>query len=263
MQAITQIRTFTVHGGKEIDVVYTNEEETMSKYLKMYAQWYAEEEENKFVGLDLEYTREDPNHEEDNYLAVAQLCMRNHVLVCHFSWTNGECPALRSFLQDQGIVFCSVDKTADFIKLYYEKIIIPRENWIDIQEIVNVKGLNERGKLMRDGMASLATSIIDESYSQMKSKFPPERHNYWEEQPLSNLNLEYAAKDAYVSYQLYVKIWFFLRYLVFCPGCKKEDELRGRLCRKCKAAEIEAEHAQRNAAAEIARLNAELASAAG
>ncbi|KAK1556147.1 hypothetical protein QYE76_059220, partial [Lolium multiflorum] len=154
-----------------------------------------------------------------------------------------------------------VDKRADFIKLYYEKIIIPRENWIDIQEIVNVKGLNERGKLMRDGMASLATSIMDDSYSEMKSKFPRERHNYWEEQPLSDLNLEYAAKDAYVSYQLYVKIWFFLRYLVFCPGCKKEDKLRGRLCRKCNAAEIEAEHAQRNAAAEIARLNAELASA--
>jgi hypothetical protein len=158
-------------------------------------------------------------------------------------------------------VFCSVDKRADFIKLYYEKIIIPRQNWIDIQEIVIVKGLNERGNLMRDGMASLATSIIDESYSQMKSKFPRERHNYWEEQPLSDLNLEYAAKDAYVSYQLYVKIWFFLRYLVFCPGCKKEDELRGRLCCKCRVAEIEAEQAQRNAAAEIARLNGELASA--
>ncbi|KAK1604867.1 hypothetical protein QYE76_057739 [Lolium multiflorum] len=260
MQAFTQIRTFTVHGGKEIDVVYTNEEETMSKYLKMYAQWYAEEEENKFVGLDLEYTREDPNHEEDNYLAVVQLSMRNHVLVCHYSWTNGECPALRSFLQNQEIVFCSVDKRADFIKLYYEKIIIPRENWIDIQEFVNVKGLNERGKLMRDGMASLATSIIDESYSQMKDKFPPERHNYWEERPLSDLNLEYAAKDAYVSYQLYVKIWFFLRYLVFCPGCKKEDTLRGHLCDKCNKAEIEVERAQKNAAAEIARLNAELAS---
>ncbi|XP_071676826.1 uncharacterized protein [Lolium perenne] len=194
MQAITQIRTFTIHGGKEIEVVYTNEEETMSKYLKMYAQWYAEEEENKFVGLDLEYTPEDPNHEEDNYLAVAQLCMRNHVLV-----------------------------TPLFL------------------EIVIVKGLNERGNLMRDGMASLATSIIDESYGLMKSKFPRERHKDWDEQPLSDLNLEYAAKDAYVSYQLYVKIWFFLRYLVFCPGCKKEDELRGRLCCKCRVAEIEAE----------------------
>lgn len=157
-------------------------------------------------------------------------------------------------------MFCTVDKRADFIKLYYEKIIIPRENWIDIQEFVNVKGLNERGKLMRDGMASLATSIIDESYSQMKDKFPPERHNYWEERPLSDLNLEYAAKDAYVSYQLYVKIWFFLRYLVFCPGCKKEDTLRGKVCYTCNAAEIKAERAQKNAAAEIARLNAELAS---
>jgi hypothetical protein len=157
-------------------------------------------------------------------------------------------------------VFCTVDKRADFQKLYFEKIIIPRENWIDIQEFVHVKGLNDRGYLMRDGMASLATSIIDESYSQMKNKFPPERHDYWEERPLSDLNLEYAAKDAYVSYQLYVKIWFFLRYLVFCPGCKKEDTLRGHLCDKCNAAEIEAERAQKNAAAEIARLKAELAS---
>jgi hypothetical protein len=86
IQPCTQIRTFTVHGGKEITVVYTNEEQTMSKYLEMYAQWYAEENENKFVGLDLEYTAEDPIHELENYLAVVQLCMKNHVLVCHFSW---------------------------------------------------------------------------------------------------------------------------------------------------------------------------------
>ncbi|KAK1561222.1 hypothetical protein QYE76_015709 [Lolium multiflorum] len=261
IQPFTQIRTFTVHGGKEIDVVYTNEEQTMSNYLEMYARWYAEENENKFVGLDLEYTPEDPNHELENYLAVVQLSMKNHVLVCHYSWTNGECKALlRSFFQDQGIVFCTVDKRQDFVKLYFENIIIPSKNWIDIQELVHVKGRNDRGYLMRDGMASLATSIIDESYSEMKNKFPTERHNYWEERPLSDLNLEYAAKDAYVSYQLYVKIWFFLRYLVFCPGCKKEDTLRGKVCYKCNAAEIKAERAQKNAAAEIARLNAELAS---
>ncbi|KAK1667442.1 hypothetical protein QYE76_055601 [Lolium multiflorum] len=192
-----------------------------------------------------------------------QIVIHHHITSDHVPYdvsTNGECPALRSFLQKRGLVFCTVDKREDFHKLYFEKIIIPRENWIDIQEFVHVKGLNDRGYLMRDGMASLATSIIDESYSQMKNKFPPERHDYWEERPLSDLNLEYAAKDAYVSYQLYVKIWFFLRYLVFCPGCKKEDTLRGHLCDKCNAAEIEAERAQKNAAAEIARLKAELAS---
>ena len=84
--AYTRISTITVHGNKEIEVVYTNEEETMKKYLEMYAQWFAEEKEDKFVGLDLEYTKEDPEEKYDNDLAVVQLCMKNHVLVCHFSW---------------------------------------------------------------------------------------------------------------------------------------------------------------------------------
>ena len=184
------------------------------------------------------------------------------VLVMHFLTnklhafrTDKSCPALRSFLQDKGIVFCTVDKTQDFVKLDYEGITIPAENWIDLQSLVKVQG---GGK--KDGMASLASCIIDESYGEMKNEFPPKRHDYWEEEPLSDLNLEYAAKDAYVSYQLYVQIWFFLRYLVFCPGCKKADKLRAALCWKCRIAEMDAEYAQKQAAAELANLKAELAS---
>ena len=145
------------------------------------------------------------------------------VLVMHFLTnklhafrTDKSCPALRSFLQDKGIVFCTVDKTQDFYKLDYEGIKIPAENWIDLQSLVKIKG----GRY-NDGMASLASRIIDKSYGEMKNEFPSKRHDYWEEEPLSDLNLEYAAKDAYVTYQLYVQIKFFLRYLVFCPGCKK------------------------------------------
>ena len=156
-------------------------------------------------------------------------------------------------------MFCTVDKRQDVTKFAYEKITIPSKNWIDIQDHVNVKGANYRG-ILREGMASLASRIIDESYSEMKMQFPKERHDYWEEQPLSDINLEYAARDAYVTYQLYVKIWYFLRYLVFCPGCKKEDELRGRLCNQCRSAEIDADRARDDAAAEIARLEAELSS---
>ena len=184
------------------------------------------------------------------------------VLVMHFLTnklhafrTDKTCPALRSFLQNKGIVFCTIDKTQDCLKLGYEGITIPADNWIDLQSLVKIKG---RGR--RDGMASLASCILDESYSEMKNGFPSKRHDYWEEEPLSNLNLEYAAKDAYVSYQLYVKIWFFLRYLVLCPGCKKTDKLRGALCRKCRVAEMDTEYAQRQAAAELASLKAELAS---
>jgi hypothetical protein len=117
----------------------------------------------------------------------------------------------------------------------YEGITIPEENWIDIQSLVKIKGRNRK-----DGMADLASRIIDEYYGEMKSKFPSIRHDYWEEVPLSEINLEYAAKDAYVTYQLYVKIQFFLRYLVFCPGCKRADGLRGGLCRKCRIQEMDA-----------------------
>ena len=73
----------TAHGKTELDVVYTNEEATMVQTLAMYEQWLREDE-HKFVSLDLEYTKEDPDW--DNHLAVVQLAMRTHVLVYHYSW---------------------------------------------------------------------------------------------------------------------------------------------------------------------------------
>ena len=78
--------TIPVHGNTEIVVVYTNEAETMNENLQMFEEWYAEEKENKFVGLDLEYTKEDPMDLYETELAVVQMCMKNHVLVYHFSW---------------------------------------------------------------------------------------------------------------------------------------------------------------------------------
>ena len=39
---------------------------------------------------------------------------------------------------------------------------------------------------------------------------------------------------------------------MFCPICKREDELRGALCRKCRIAEFEAAYAKKLAASEAA-----------
>ena len=94
-------------------------------------------------------------------------------------------------------------------------------------------------------MASLATRILDESDDKMKEDFPMNRHDFLDEWPLSDINLKYAAIDAYMTYQLYKKIHFFQRYLVFCPICKREDELRGALYRKCRIAEFEVEYAKK------------------
>ena len=130
------------------------------------------------------------------------------------------CPALRKFLQHKGIVFTTVDKTQDWWKLHWEEIEIPPNNWIDIQALVKTQEGTRR-----DGMAKLAEHIIDSSYGAMKQNFPSTRHDYWEEQPLSDINLKYAAIDAYVSYELYVRIRFFQCFMVpakevDCP-CRK------------------------------------------
>jgi len=63
-----------------------------------------------------------------------------------------------------------------------------------------------KGGGKRDSMADLAEPIIDPSYNTMKTSFPKEKHDYWEWKPLSPLHLEYAAKDGYVSYELYRRI---------------------------------------------------------
>ena len=73
----------TAHGKTELDMVYTNEEATLVETLEMYEQWL-QEDKHKFVGLDLEYTKEDLVF--DNDLAVVQLAMRTHMLVYHYCW---------------------------------------------------------------------------------------------------------------------------------------------------------------------------------
>ena len=55
-------------------------------------------------------------------------------------------------------------------------------------------------------MAHMAVALIDEEYGDMKTSFPKYQHKLWEKGPLDDINIEYAAKDAYVSYELYRKI---------------------------------------------------------
>jgi hypothetical protein len=97
---------------------------------------------------------------------------------------------------------------------------------MDIQRIFKIK---EIGK---DGMGDLAAAIIDESYKGMNKKFPSHRHNYWEEKPMKEANLHYAAIDGYISYELYRKIKIIndgQSHLhpkptkAICPDCNGED----------------------------------------
>ena len=79
-------------------------------------------------------------------------------------------------------------------------------------------------------MCDVAANIIHSSYTSMKTKFPSTRHKHWGDMPLAPINLQYAAVDAYVSYEIICRVTVVnqgQRHLltpVPCPNCQKGDK---------------------------------------
>ena len=99
-----------------------------------------------------------------------------------------------------GIYFVSVDITNDKIKMRSTwGIEIPADRHIDLQD---------RFKLKHDrtSMADMAAALIGPEYADMKKKFPKSAYRHWARTPLDRINIEYAAIDGYVSYELYRRI---------------------------------------------------------
>ena len=115
-------------------------------------------------------------------------------LLCCCS-SDKNCPALMDFLCS-GIRFASVDINNDKIKMRKSfNIEIPAAFHIDIQDIFRPR--NQQ----RTSMVHMAVDLIDDYYADMKTKI--NNHNEWEMTPLRGKNIEYAAVDAYVAYELY------------------------------------------------------------
>ncbi|KAE8771529.1 Endoribonuclease Dicer-like protein 3a [Hordeum vulgare] len=141
-------------------------------------------------------------------------------------------PALVDFLQNKGIYFTSVDKRRDKTLLHLAGIEIPEDYYIDLQDIYKSEERLSNGELVRVGMATMASEIVDSSYNEMKKKLSSDDHQLWEWKPLPQINLEYAAVDGYLSYEIYsrfrivnvrqgqLKIPAPAAMEVVCPSCK-------------------------------------------
>ena len=102
------------------------------------------------------------------------------------------------FLVNSGIRFASVDITNDKIKMMHTwGIEIPADCHIDLQDLIQLRYPE------KTGMADMAAVLIDQEYAGMQKKFPKKQHKLWEKNPLDRINLNYAAIDAYVSFELY------------------------------------------------------------
>ena len=130
---------------------------------------------------------------------IAAVCNICSILICFCCRSDKHCPELMDFLRS-GITLASVDIRNDKLKMRHNfGIEIPADCLIDPQEEFRLR--HERTL-----MAHMTVALINEEYADMKTKFPKSQHRLWEKTPLDRINIEYAAKDAYVSYELYRKI---------------------------------------------------------
>nr|XP_051197139.1 uncharacterized protein LOC127310509 [Lolium perenne] len=191
-KSTTEKYRILAHGSTYIDVVYTNEAAIVDRILRMYEGWL-DEDEDRFKCKD-------------------------------------HCPRLLTFLKDKQYTFTSVDKRNDTKVLRAAGLPVPEERHIDIQDIFKINGQPQAG------MADLAAKLIDPKFANMKKDFKYNRlrkegHGFWECKPPSWMNLEYAAIDGYLSYEIYNKIYtvnegqaHLQRSDHICPRCKNQDE---------------------------------------
>ena len=90
-----------------------------------------------------------------------------------------DCPKLVDFLQNKEITFASVDIRQDRIMLGHVNIIIPEQFHIDIQDLFKSEDRFEyTPPYDKDGMGSLAATIIDRARGKLKNDFPCNGHHY-------------------------------------------------------------------------------------
>ncbi|XP_051190490.1 uncharacterized protein [Lolium perenne] len=131
-----------------------------------------------------------------------QIVLREHVLVFHLIRCQDNIYTLKKFLKNKDVTFVGVDIRTDHKLLYKQWLYIPLGKHLDLQNMLKIPGYGNRA-----GMATMASELINLKYAGMKEKFVTDYdkfkgHNYCEWKPLSDMNLEYAAIDGYVTYEL-------------------------------------------------------------
>ncbi|KAM0827024.1 hypothetical protein ACQ4PT_068464 [Festuca glaucescens] len=160
----------------------------------------------KIVGLDVEYDKSRDSYFRKKKAAVIQLCYGENVLVYHIYHADEKCPKLRDFLWGWRYIFAGFCIAEG--KNVLGRADLPVHNLKDIQQVWRDP---EKSWKRTQGLKDVAASIIDPYYEEMKDGFGNTEHSMWANTPpLPDKHLEYAARDAYATYEVYRRFGFFV-----------------------------------------------------
>ncbi|XBI46332.1 hypothetical protein VPH35_110617 [Triticum aestivum] len=189
-----------IHLKEPLDVVCTSNPDKADKMIrKMRRRLGGMLRRN--IGVDVEYTRED---KPPQIAAVLQLCVEDLVLVYHITAATKWPKELRPLLQEKKLyTFVGFCIGGDKEKLKLSGLEIKPDNYVDLQRKWRVPNNGKKWQ----SLAEFAGSLIHPSYKEMKQKIDRKLdHLLWGDSPLPNNLIEYAAKDAYVTYEAWKKI---------------------------------------------------------
>ena len=194
------------HGTTTIKVLYTNMAKSVDSWIKKVEAVLDSSATTKIVGFDVEYT---PKGFHQQTAAVVQFCVGTDVLVYHYCHGDKEPTRLDAFTGNWHYTFAGFDITTDRKVLSRSTPPLYVSNHKDIQTIWRDP---DKPRKRIQGMKDVAAAIIDPYYQDMKDGFGENEHRMWADAPpLPDAHVAYAARDAYVSYELYRRLDVFER----------------------------------------------------
>ena len=142
----------------DLSVVYTIDPAVVDDYINSVEQLLARDK-YKVVGIDLQYTAGRPGI--DQKVAVAQLCVRHHVLIYHYCMATEPCDRFNRFVNSTDYKFAMVETTDDVKALSVTGLAC--KNLVEIRDHYRVWGSTKK-----DSLVELASAIIDPYYEKMK-----------------------------------------------------------------------------------------------
>ena len=197
----------------KLNVVYTNQTSRVGEIVDLLEEILRKHKETKaiektVVGFDLEYMKRKTG--EVQTVTVAQLCVENHVLVCHYHYA-APSPSERfaNFINSDAYEFSIVDANND--RRVLEDTSLSCQNLVDIQEQYKIKNTDKS----KDSLGDLSAAIIDPIFLNVKGDAKKNKlYKKWANFPLDDEHVSYVARDAYVGYEVYRRIALMRECLV-------------------------------------------------
>ncbi|KAM0886356.1 hypothetical protein ACQ4PT_029757 [Festuca glaucescens] len=202
-------------------VLYTNATSSVDAWI-IDAESSLDSSARKIVGVDDEYDKLNGSYFSPKKAVVIQLCVGTDVLVYHICHDDERSEKLYEFLYGWRYTFAGFCVAEDRTVLSRSKYYI--HNLKDIQAIW--RDLDNTKKRLQ-GLKDVAVAIIDPIYLEMKDGFGRKEHRMWADPPpLPPKHLEYAARDAYATYEVYRRLDAFERGFFYLFKYSEKKRIR-------------------------------------